>query len=186
MLAVGTSLEDAEELCNLEDFKGRIFVAASNSATSITVSGDVEAVEHAHIIFQEEGKFSRILRVDKAYHSHHMKPAAEPFLESLKACEIAVSARDSSQHYPAWFSSVRPRGEAMSRNDALNGQYWVENLNSRVSFSQALEMAIYYGLNDAVDVVIVSSNDALERCPTVVLQKEEGWWELLLGTELDF
>ncbi|KAJ0123851.1 Beta-ketoacyl synthase [Diaporthe amygdali] len=183
MLAVGTSLEDAEELCSLEDFKGKIVVAASNSATSITVSGDVEAVKHAHIIFQEEGKFSRILRVDKAYHSHHMKPAAEPFLESLKACEIAVLARDSSKHYPAWFSSVRPKGEAMSRNDALNGQYWVDNLNSRVSFSQALETAIYHGLNDAVDVVIeVGPHPSLKSPATETIERIMGTTVPYTGT----
>ncbi|KAJ5019762.1 Lovastatin nonaketide synthase [Colletotrichum sp. SAR 10_99] len=40
MLAAEITHEDAEELCNLEDFEGRICVAAYNAPTSVTISGD--------------------------------------------------------------------------------------------------------------------------------------------------
>jgi hybrid polyketide synthase/nonribosomal peptide synthetase ACE1 len=93
MLAVGTSLEDAQELCSLEDFAGRVVVAASNSATSVTLSGDADAIEEVQTILEEEGKFVRLLRVDKAYHSHHMQRASQPFLSSLSECSIREFAK---------------------------------------------------------------------------------------------
>lgn len=62
MMAVGPSIEDAQELCDLEDFAGRIQVAASNSSASITLSGDTYAMKEAHFIFEDETKFARPLK----------------------------------------------------------------------------------------------------------------------------
>ncbi|KAJ4998436.1 Lovastatin nonaketide synthase [Colletotrichum sp. SAR 10_66] len=42
MIAAEITHEDAEELCNLEDFEGRICVAAYNAPTSVTISGDAD------------------------------------------------------------------------------------------------------------------------------------------------
>ncbi|THC92302.1 hypothetical protein EYZ11_008222 [Aspergillus tanneri] len=76
MLAVGTSIDDAQELCALPTFAGRLVTAATNSASSLTLAGDRDAINQAHLVFQDEKKFSRPLKVDKAYHSHHMLPCA--------------------------------------------------------------------------------------------------------------
>jgi malonyl CoA-acyl carrier protein transacylase/SAM-dependent methyltransferase/NAD(P)-dependent dehydrogenase (short-subunit alcohol dehydrogenase family) len=139
MLAVGTSLEDAQELCSLEDFAGRVVVAASNSATSVTLSGDADAIEEVQTILEEEGKFVRLLRVDKAYHSHHMQRASQPFLSSLSECSIIVQS--PKENSPKWFSSVRA-GHVLDAAAGLEGQYWTDNLNSPVLFSQAVEAVI--------------------------------------------
>ena len=66
MIAVGASYEEANELCNLEEFQGKICVAASNSASSVTLSGDITAIEGVRDFFQGQSKFARILRVDNA------------------------------------------------------------------------------------------------------------------------
>lgn len=139
MLAVGTSMEDAEELCNLDDFQGRVVVAASNSATSVTLSGDADAIDEVKTILEEEGKFVRLLRVEKAYHSHHMKAAAEPFMASLRACDISVQTPPADS--AVWFSSVRS-GKILDRNAGFEGYYWTDNLNSPVLFSQAMAAAV--------------------------------------------
>lgn len=72
MMAVATSNEDAEELCELYEFKDRLNVAAINSAASVTLSGDEDAIMEAKTIFDDEKKKARILNIDKAYHSPHM------------------------------------------------------------------------------------------------------------------
>lgn len=51
MMAVGTSHEDAQEFYELDDFVGRIQVAARNSSASITLSGDEDVIEEAVAIF---------------------------------------------------------------------------------------------------------------------------------------
>ncbi|KAK4065845.1 uncharacterized protein Triagg1_8397 [Trichoderma aggressivum f. europaeum] len=62
MVVVGTSWEDAQDLINLRTFKGRLAVAAHNSAASVTLSGDADAVAHAKRMFDDEKKFARALR----------------------------------------------------------------------------------------------------------------------------
>lgn len=104
MLAVGTSLQDAQELCIDEVFVGRITVAACNCPLSVTLSGDEDAVVEIPDIFEDESKFVRQLRVDKVYHSHHMLACSQPYLNSIKNISITTPGPGS----PTWFSSVYP------------------------------------------------------------------------------
>ncbi|TQV90541.1 hybrid NRPS/PKS enzyme [Cordyceps javanica] len=142
MMAAGTSPEDANELCKLRKFKGRLCVAAYNSPSGVTISGDSDAVEQAKQILQDEGKFARILKVDKAYHSPHMEKVAPKFLEGLKRCNI--QPRHNTFSGPAWLSSTYEntvmRGD-MEGNCDLSGAYWVSNLIRPVLFSQAIQAA---------------------------------------------
>lgn len=146
MLAVGTTLEDARELCNDEYFAGRINVAASNSPSSVTLSGDKDAIIEIAEIFEDENKFVRHLRVDKAYHSHHMNPCAQAYLDSLESNSIRTNGPRSSC---SWVSSVypdRPLEEMMH----VASSYWVDNLLSPVLFMQAVERAMSLGPFDGV------------------------------------
>ncbi|KAJ4351221.1 Polyketide synthase 19 [Didymosphaeria variabile] len=143
MMAVGMSLSQATTFCG--EFGGRLAVAASNSQTSCTLAGDAEAIEEAHARLEEEGTFARILQVDTAYHSHHMKPCGTPYLESMKACGVKVQKRRNTQC--RWYSSVfGPNGRIRSFDQAdghlLEGQYWVDNMTQAVLFSQALARAL--------------------------------------------
>ncbi|KAM0305055.1 hypothetical protein ACHAO8_011217 [Botrytis cinerea] len=147
MIAVGTSYEDALDFCELDDFVGRIQVAARNSATSITLSGDKDAVQEAEEIFKDEGKFARALKVDKAYHSFHMLPCIASYLAALAKCEITVQEGNGIQ----WYSSVR-NGRVMSKDDISTHNYWVENMVNTVLFEPAVEAAASNG--DPFDICI--------------------------------
>lgn len=59
MMAVGTTFEDATEICGLEAFEGRVCVAACNSPSSITLSGDADAIDEVKVVFDDEKKFAR-------------------------------------------------------------------------------------------------------------------------------
>ncbi|KAK8126997.1 uncharacterized protein PG998_002756 [Apiospora kogelbergensis] len=131
MMAVGTSFEDAKEFCELEEFNGALSVAAYNSPTSVTISGDREALETAQVVFQEEKRFYRALKVDTAYHSAHMIPCSAPYLEALQECQIKLLHPKSEA--PQWFSSVQD-GRLMARDESLKGQYWVDNMTKPVLF----------------------------------------------------
>ncbi|KAI0183707.1 hypothetical protein EV127DRAFT_446225, partial [Xylaria flabelliformis] len=139
MMAVGTSFEDAQELCNLDDFEGRLCVAASNSLSNVTISGDADAIEELSIVMDEENKFHRVLQVDKAYHSHHMIPCLEPYIESLKACNISPQIANDSGC--TWISSVHV-GDATDATDDLRSVYWANNMGQPVLFSQTCEFAV--------------------------------------------
>ncbi|KAL8727608.1 MAG: hypothetical protein Q9166_005916 [cf. Caloplaca sp. 2 TL-2023] len=138
MMAVGTSMEDATELCQLPAFESRLCVAACNSPSSITLSGDADAIDEAKEIFEEEKKFARLLKVEKAYHSHHMLPCSDPYVKALRSCHIGLQqpANDC-----AWFSSTSP-GKKIEVCDELAAVYWKDNMVSPVLFSQAVEAAL--------------------------------------------
>ncbi|KAJ4311440.1 hypothetical protein N0V94_007953 [Neodidymelliopsis sp. IMI 364377] len=131
--------DEAERICDLEEFRGRLCVAASNSASSVTLSGDIRAVEEVKAIFEKENKFARLLRVDNAYHSHHMVTCSEAITASLRVCNI--KANRPSRPGCLWVSSVYQHDIAKV-TDNLNDIYWHSNTISPVLFSQALEYAL--------------------------------------------
>ncbi|EFQ36744.1 beta-ketoacyl synthase domain-containing protein [Colletotrichum graminicola M1.001] len=178
MLAADITHEDAKEICSLEDFEGRICVAAYNSPTSVTLSGDAEALRHAESVLKDEGKFTRFLRVDKAYHSHHMAPFADTYVKALTDCDCAANAASNalgSRPLVSWYSSVNP-GRLLKCTD-VTAEYWKANLVSPVFFSQAVErVARDYNIACAVEV---GAHPALKR-PTVATI------HTISGTELPY
>ncbi|KAI8249967.1 Polyketide synthase-nonribosomal peptide synthetase [Colletotrichum sp. SAR 10_77] len=165
MLAVGTTLADAQELCDLGDVEGKLCVAASNSPSSVTLSGDTDAIVLAKAALDEEGKFTRLLAVDTAYHSHHMQAPAQAFEQSLAMCGITVQKPDADA--PLWLSSVRER-TVMTMDDfseGLRGSYWAENMVQMVRFSQAMDFAVQTCLPSG------SFNLAIEVGPHPALKK---------------
>lgn len=138
MMAAGTSIEDAQELCDMPTLEGRICVAASNSSASVTLSGDLDAIEEAREVLEDEKKFARLLKVDKAYHSHHMLPCAAPYIEALQNCRIRI--RDRADVGTTWISSVYGK-DIETVNDSLVDTYWSNNMVNPVLFSQAVSYA---------------------------------------------
>ncbi|KAI1085697.1 hypothetical protein F5B20DRAFT_519373 [Whalleya microplaca] len=159
MMAVGTSFEDANELCQVDDFAGRLCVAAHNSPTSVTLSGDIDAITQAQSVLEEEGKFARVLKVDTAYHSVHMQRCSKAYQMALKECGIQISHPPADA--PQWFSSVHG-GKAMVGSENLDGQYWVENMVQPVLFQTAIQTCL-----TSVDQAV---NCALEVGPHPALQ----------------
>ncbi|KAF9872525.1 hypothetical protein CkaCkLH20_10022 [Colletotrichum karsti] len=137
MLAAGTSAEDAAELCEDEDFAGRLGIAAVNSSSSVTISGDEDAIAELEVILEDEKKFNRRLRVDVAYHSKHMLPCFDPYVASLQRAGVKALPGDSRC---TWFSSVF-NGRPIESGDKLSDAYWAENMTRPVLFAQAVQAA---------------------------------------------
>ncbi|KGO39265.1 Acyl transferase/acyl hydrolase/lysophospholipase [Penicillium expansum] len=144
MMAVGSTLEDVSQLCELEDFNGRIQIAAQNSPSSFTLSGDEDAIAEAIEVFREEGKFTRQLKVDTAYHSSHVIPCAVPYLAAMQQCTPEISEPTGTK----WYSSVL-QGEVMS-SKKLSWKYWVDNMTQPVLFAPAVQHAWADGAFDLV------------------------------------
>ncbi|KAI9154717.1 polyketide synthase-1 [Paramyrothecium foliicola] len=138
MMAVGISAVEANTFCK-KRFAGRMQLAAVNSGSTVTLSGDEDAVDEAEQIFKSQGTFARKLKVDTAYHSAHMGPCASPYLSSLENNQIRPIQSDDDAT-TVWYSSVF-EGESMS-SELLTNQYWVDNMCSPVLFAGALENAV--------------------------------------------
>jgi len=139
MLAAGTTFEDATELCEDEEFLGRIAVAASNSSSSVTISGDEDAIDELAAVFDDEKKFNRRLKVDTAYHSKHMLPCFDPYVASLRRVGITVLPGNDQC---TWISSVHGGRAINAATDELADVYWAQNMTKPVLFSQAVQAAV--------------------------------------------
>ncbi|TQV91937.1 polyketide synthase [Cordyceps javanica] len=146
MMAVG--LTEAEATIELAPFTGRAGIAAVNSPSSITLSGDKDAILEIKEKLDERKVFARLLQVEQAFHSHHMLPLAPGFQQALAATP-GFSPRPASI---PMFSSVTARD---SSSKTMDGVYWSDNMTGRVRFSDAVT-GMVLGEDDqlAVDVLV--------------------------------
>lgn len=159
MMAVETTAEDALDLLQEPEFCGRASIAAINAASSVTLSGDADAIDEMAVVFKDEGKFARRLKVDKAYHSHHMNPCSAEYLSSLRRLDVQVSGA-SSPRCP-WFSTVY-ENRVPELAQYLRVQYWDDNMRSPVLFKQAVERAC--GVGEPFDLIVeIGPHPALKR-----------------------
>ncbi|TGO92421.1 hypothetical protein BPOR_0003g00190 [Botrytis porri] len=166
MMAVGLGHAKASNFCSRKQFRDRLFVAASNAPQSATLSGDCAAVEDAFKILKEEGVFARILKVDTAYHSPHMNPCAEPYLDAIRKQNIEYTPCKSSC---VWISTVHGFEMDIS-SDPVSDKYWLENLLNPVLFTDALQIACAdYG---PFKVVLEIGPHAALKGPTLQTLKE--------------
>lgn len=167
MMAVGTSFAEARTLCDDSRFSARLAVAASNGPSTVTISGDRNAIDELKVQLDQKGTFARVLRVDKAYHSHHMLPCASPYLDSLNNCDVQVRFPSST----CWISSVYGKTVAPDNValETLSGSYWVQNMAQPVLFSQAVEQATLE--HGPFDVAIEIGPHAALKGPTTQIIK---------------
>lgn len=145
MMAVG--LTETEGKAELKAYKDRICLAAINSPSSLTLSGDEDAICELKQELERRKIFARQLKVEQAFHSHHMQPLAPAF-------QKALSRAASFQCHPAkinFCSSVTGRD---SRARKMNAEYWAMNMTATVMFSDALT-GILVNENDEQDIDIL-------------------------------
>ncbi|KAE8548385.1 hypothetical protein EYB25_008763 [Talaromyces marneffei] len=167
MVAVGSSKEDMDELCADEMFQGRISIAANNSTSSVTVSGDQDAIAELQDILDDEKKFNRKLRVDTAYHSNHMLACVKPYIESLRRCGISPQKPNTKC---VWYSSVY--NKLVDHDMALGDVYWADNMAKPVLFYDALVTAL---ASNSYDLAMeVGAHPALKGPGTQTIQEVQG------------
>ena len=125
-----TTLNETTAYSYINRFGGnRLSLACINSPSSTTISGDVDALKDLKALLDGESIMAKLLSVDVAYHSHHMKAVADQYLNALQGLET-FDAREDIQ----FFSSVT--GEL--KVSGFGRHYWVQNLVSTVRFPDAL------------------------------------------------
>ena len=128
MLAVALGeVEASNYIAQLQS--GIVSVACVNSSASTTISGDEAAIDELKAILDDQAVFAKKLKVDIAYHSHHVQQVAAQYRSSLKGLEHNVP-RPSVR----FISSVT----ATEKRNDFSPSYWVQNLTSPVRFSDAL------------------------------------------------
>lgn len=130
MLAVGVGEKEVLPFVN-QMKKGTVTVACVNSPNSTTISGDEAAIDELKDFLDEQAIFNRKLKVDSAYHSHHMKKVADQYQLSLESITTTETRSDVS-----FFSSVT----GAKKKTHFGPAYWTKNLVSKVRFSDAVKL----------------------------------------------
>lgn len=132
MLAVGEGEEAIQKrIDSLTRRHGQLVVACVNSPESTTISGDLDAILELQSVLDDASVFHRKLKVDTAYHSHHMRAVEQVYHSSL--AEIGHSP---PREGVAFYSSVT----GGRKQSGFGPSYWVSNLVSQVKFSAASEL----------------------------------------------
>lgn len=135
MVAVGVGIEQTEEYLAKVAGGGRAVAACINSPSSVTVAGDVSAVQEIEEMIKADGIFARRLRVDAAYHSHHMEPVADPYREALLNAQLEGETNGDLESIA--YSSPVTGGRIFSAEEIVQPEYWVESMVKPVQFVDA-------------------------------------------------
>jgi len=137
MIAVG--LGPAEVLSYLDTLhSGRVIVACINSPSSVTLSGDVEAIAEVEERVRTGKIFVRRLKVSAAYHSHHMLSQSDDYLALLSAKFGLTPESFTNIRYSSPVSGKTVRSAA-----SLGPQNWIDNITKPVLFAQSLSNMCY-------------------------------------------
>ncbi|KAA8649458.1 putative Nonribosomal peptide synthetase [Aspergillus tanneri] len=189
MMAVG--MTEAEVVANLEPYTGRIAIAAMNSPSSFTLSGDSDAIEELQGKLSERKVFARRLQVAQAFHSHHMFPLAPGY---EKALEEYPGFKANKTPVASMVSSVTGRKADPS---TMGPAYFAANMTGMVKFSDALtEIVLDEEDQQNVDVLVEvgphpalkgPSNQTLDQLKLKIpyiatLDRKQDAYESLLAT----
>jgi acyl transferase domain-containing protein len=125
MLSVALSVANLQPW--LEEFEGKITIAAINAPELSVVSGAIDAIAQ----FQRRlGTIpSRLVHTSHAFHSPQMEPVLSPFLAAIQSLSL----------YPPripFISNVT--GTWITDADATDAHYWVQHLRQPVRFSEGI------------------------------------------------
>jgi 1-acyl-sn-glycerol-3-phosphate acyltransferase len=140
MMAVGLGLDALRPL--LGEYEGRLCVAAVNSPTSLTISGDTDAVEEASARIQKRGAFCRVMSVQVPYHSHHMDAIEGELLQSLANLRLRAGA------IPIVSEVTGDRAEGVG----FDAAYWWRNIRQPVLFGDAVLRLIAEGYDTFLEI----------------------------------
>ncbi|KAL8725318.1 MAG: hypothetical protein Q9166_007424 [cf. Caloplaca sp. 2 TL-2023] len=163
MMAVG--MTESEALTELLYYKGRIALAAINSSSTMTLSGDEDAIIELKEKLTERKVFARQLQVAQAFHSHHMYPLAPGYQKALNG-HPAFEAQPARLRM---FSSVTAR---VANPSLMGASYWAKNMTDTVNFSDALTGIVLDDMDEQnVDLLIeIGPHPALKGPSRQVLQ----------------
>lgn len=132
-----------------------VVIACENSPDSVTISGDFDKLRMVVAEIQKAypDVLARLLKVDKAYHSHHMVEVGPEYLQMMGNSVVGTKPKK------LFFSSVT--GRLLTKLDSLGAEYWQKNLQSPVLFKGAVESILQHPLGSNVVFLEIGPHSAL-------------------------
>ncbi|PWY79152.1 polyketide synthase [Aspergillus heteromorphus CBS 117.55] len=159
MIALGVGADESEAYLARLTGSGTAVVACVNSPSSTTVSGDESAVLELEALASADSVFARRLKVETAYHSHHMSPIADPYRDALAGLSSGLSDGDDDDDDSSQIAFSSPvTGNRITILDQLaDPDHWVDSLLQPVQFIDAFtDMVLGDGdaSSTAVDLIL--------------------------------
>jgi len=126
MLAVG--LPESEMLEDIQSHDD-ISIAAINSSSSVTLSGDESSLEKLAKKYESSGVFNRMLDVTVPYHSPVMKEIEKELMEAL------VSIKGTATHIDLYSTVTADK----IPGEEIDNYYWWRNVREPVYFAKTME-----------------------------------------------
>ncbi|QEU95740.1 acyltransferase domain-containing protein [Streptomyces kanamyceticus] len=141
--AMATLTATEEEVLALLAGRGDVGVAAVNSADSLVISGEAEAVAEIAAHFAQLGRRVKHLHVSHAFHSAHMDSALPGFEEAARQITYQPLALPL-------ISNVT--GRTATDEELAEPGYWVRQLRGTVRFADGLRYAQELGATRFVEL----------------------------------
>lgn len=152
MAAIGLGWNDVESFL----IPG-VVRACENSPKSVTLSGDADKL--AGVVLEihkaHPDVLARMLKVDKAYHSHHMVEIGEDYNSRMKAYDVVGQSPANC----LFFSSVA--GKLLDIKATLGSKYWQTNLESPVMFSTTITSILEHPVGNNAFFLEIGPHSAL-------------------------
>ncbi|GGO79494.1 polyketide synthase [Marinobacterium nitratireducens] len=142
MAAASMPADEMQALIDELDLGGKVEIAGINSPGAVTLAGPLAALEALSDVFEQQGKFFRLLDLDYAFHSKQMDPVRGRVLERLANLEPGAT----SLRYISTVTGAELSGEC------LGAEYWWDNIRQPVRFADAVESLIDDGIQLFIDV----------------------------------
>ena len=178
MLAVGMSREESERI--IKPFGDRLSIAAVNSPLSVTISGEMAAIDRLQSMIEDRIIFCRKLNTGVAYHSGQMDGIRDEFLASLAdlapaKCRVPL------------LSTVTG---ALIEGAEVTADHWWRNMRNPVVFDRVFErlpdtadlLFIQVGPHPVLSTAIYENLAHLNRSGQALptLRRDREAWDVLL------
>ncbi|QIS22141.1 SDR family NAD(P)-dependent oxidoreductase [Nocardia terpenica] len=155
MVSVAAPVAEVESLLN--EWTGRVFLAAMNGPSSVVVSGEPDAVAELLASCERKGVWARRIAVDYASHSGQVEALAEDLVDAL----TGIVPNKSSME----FHSTVTGGPVDTAT--LDAEYWYRNLRETVRFEPVVGQLLGAGYRTFVEVsphpvLTMSTQDTVE------------------------
>ena len=140
MLAAALPADAARE--KIAPYGDRVALAAVNSPSSVTISGEADALEELAALVEARGVFCRFLKVGYAFHSAQMDPIRDELLAAL----AGIRPRRASLPLISTVTARRMTGPE------LGPQYWWDNVRRTVRFADGVEGLIELGCDTLIEL----------------------------------
>ncbi|XP_077994218.1 phenolphthiocerol synthesis polyketide synthase type I Pks15/1-like [Glandiceps talaboti] len=151
MLAVLHPIDEVKSLLENSSYCNTLDVAAINSPDQIVLSGETGAIEAFSTVLKNDKVRNIILKVNNAFHSYQQEAVRATFLKKVKFLRDRAHNKHN-QHVPTIPMMSTVTNEYITREDAMDPNYWYKNIRQQVKFMPAIEKVMQEGYTNFIEI----------------------------------